>query len=428
MWNHHIYCLMLGNIRQPTTEHIILFSIVKPFIDALNDNAYRIDKSSTMEFVYFVFDKGCKRYFDDVFAFLSRFRFDNLSISEQKKYQKFVIDSISNDEIRTNCSNIFRAAQTLRQQEMVDHKVLDDAVKKYDIKFYEDTYLLNIGEYDDKKLWKYIESFVNEIIRDNQTQGKGGVYTGRAYDPYLTVGNILINERLVLKSTQLKKIVDALQGTIFARNQTIEAKYRALELLGLLQLNLPLNRQIKKLYQKIEDSVEEVLESKDVLLVKGYDQSSLIFVISLIGIMLGNVSGTEFGKYLVNVQNDEVAVQITILHTIEKMLRVGFEKSTYGVSDIFFQFLLNESYSMNNDVRFRAMSVLIKMKNPNYQEICMDRFIRIMDEEPYKIKVGLLYRFNEDDIKNPQVKYIFDKGRTDTHYWVRVAASRFRRG
>jgi hypothetical protein len=48
-----------------------------------------------------------------------------------------------------------------------------------------------------------------------------------------------------------------------------------------------------------------------------------------------------------------------------------------------------------------------------------------MDDEDYKGKVGVLYRLKEEELKNPKVKYIFEKGKADTHYWVRVAANRF---
>ncbi len=42
-----------------------------------------------------------------------------------------------------------------------------------------------------------------------------------------------------------------------------------------------------------------------------------------------------------------------------------------------------------------------------------------------KEKVGLLYQLSEEDMNDSKVRYIFEKGRTDTHYWVRMAATRF---
>ena len=71
------------------------------------------------------------------------------------------------------------------------------------------------------------------------------------------------------------------------------------------------------------------------------------------------------------------------------------------------------------------MSVLTKNRVPKYREICFERFVDIMDNEDYKGKVGLLYRLKKEDLKNPKVKYVFEKGKIDNHFWVRVAANRF---
>lgn len=82
--------------------------------------------------------------------------------------------------------------------------------------------------------------------------------------------------------------------------------------------------------------------------------------------------------------------------------------------------------SPNGSVRFRAMSVMTKLKSESYKEVCLERFVEMMDSEPYKVKVGLLYRFEKEEVMhNPKVRYIFDKGKVDSHYWVRTAANRF---
>ena len=49
--------------------------------------------------------------------------------------------------------------------------------------------------------------------------------------------------------------------------------------------------------------------------------------------------------------------------------------------------------------------------------------VEMIDNEPYKNKVGMLYRLRYDNLDDPKVKYIFDKGKSDSHYWVRVAAN-----
>ena len=47
----------------------------------------------------------------------------------------------------------------------------------------------------------------------------------------------------------------------------------------------------------------------------------------------------------------------------------------------------------------------------------------MMDYEPYLIKVGMLYRIKEDDKNDAKIKFIFEKGKNDSHYWVRHVSS-----
>ena len=192
-----------------------------------------------------------------------------------------------------------------------------------------------------------------------------------------------------------------------------------------MQLNQPLNRQIRKLYQEIQERREEITQAKDLFLTKGYSLINIDLNICLLGACLGIPQKTEIGILLIGIQNNDIAVQITALSTFERLFRFDLTICQSPIFDWIFQFLLSESYSINSDIRFRAMSVLSKIKESEHREICLSRFVEMMDNEPYKSKVGLLYRLGKDDLENPKVKFIFDKGRTDTHYWVRVAANRF---
>ena len=72
-----------------------------------------------------------------------------------------------------------------------------------------------------------------------------------------------------------------------------------------------------------------------------------------------------------------------------------------GVKTLSFEEMLRKTIlagltdnSEDSDVRFRSISTMTKIKEKTYIEICLDRFIEIMESEPYLCKVGLLYRFN----------------------------------
>ena len=235
----------------------------------------------------------------------------------------------------------------------------------------------------------------------------------------------MVNDDLVYSTDQLRKVINALSGTIFAKTQTIEAKVRALELLCIIQLKQPSNRQISKLYKDIIERREEILEAKDLFLVKGYSNANINLIVCILGLILKFGEDNEIGIRLVEIQNGDFSEQITALCFLERLFRFNLLKYLANAFDALFQFLLYESYSKNSDIRFHSMSVMTKIYEPKYRQICLERFVNIMDDEDYKGKVGLLYRLKEEELGDSKVKYIFDKGRVDTHYWVRVAANRF---
>ena len=45
--------------------------------------------------------------------------------------------------------------------------------------------------------------------------------------------------------------------------------------------------------------------------------------------------------------------------------------------------------------------------------------MEMMDYESYSIKVGVLYRLKENSMNDSTIRFIFEKGKNDNHFWVR---------
>ena len=283
--------------------------------------------------------------------------------------------------------------------------------------------MLNTTEHDEIRGWKYIKKYVDVINKDNDTQGKNGTYSGKAYNPYRTIANIIRADNLLLKSSQIKSILNSLQGTLVSSTQTIEAKTDALELMSVIQLLHPNNRQIKKKENELKLEWDKVIDAKDLFLVRGYSKANIELNFSLLKCCIGNLEEMKLGLMLLDIQRSEIPEQITSLRTLELLIELGLlNRTSFEEENAIFQFVLSMSYSDNVDVRFYAMSLLVKMVNGNHRSLCLNRLVEIMDNEAYKGKVGLLYRLKKANLDDAKVKYIFDKGKNDSHYWVRKAA------
>lgn len=397
--------------------------VVKPILEIFEENSYRVANEVVLDFVYFIFDNGCSRYYDDVFRVLKSFKVENLSEKEQSRYQEFLIEQIRDKNVREHCKFLLSAAQTLRQRQTIEHDLLDKCICDECPDFYKNVYLLNTTEHGEIGGWKYIKKYIDTINKDNDTQGKNGAYSGKAYNPYRTIANIIWSDSLSLSSSQIKSILNSLQGTLISNTQTIESKIDALELMCVIQLLHPNNRQIKKMVSELKLRWDRVIDAQDVFFVKGYSKANIEVNFSLLKCCIGNIEEMELGLMFIDIQRCATPEQITLLRTLEFLIELGLlNRIKFEEENVIFQFVLSMSYSEDIDVRFYAMSLLVKLINGNHRSLCLNRLVEIMDNEAYKGKVGLLYRLKKANLDDAKVEYIFEKGKNDSHYWVRKVA------
>lgn len=416
---------LVKQIKECIKNKYALNSLIKPMLEAMSENKYRCSSSKCLDVIYCLFEFEKKRYYDNAFKCLCNLWYDNLSVEEQNCLQGFLIDSLKNEDIIKNCNHVFEAAQTMRQNEDIPHNKLDAAVRESSLRFYEDTYLLNVEEHDNKDYWKYTKQFVDMIESDTKSNGKNGVYSYGACNPYRTIENIITNGSARYNSQQMKIILRCIQDALFASNQTIEAKTDAMELVCVLQGTHPRNRRIKLLSEELVVRWNEVVEAQKMFYNNGYGRENLELNFNLLQLILKDVNEADFIRNIVQIQNGEIASRKIALCTIERLLDYKIltlenkNEACYLV-----QYAISSSYDENYEIRFWAMVVLTRLLSGSYRQLCLERLVEMIDEEPYQNKVGMLSRLEKDDLEDPKIKYIFDKGKSDAHYWVRLVAER----
>lgn len=126
--------------------------------------------------------------------------------------------------------------------------------------------------------------------------------------------------------------------------------------------------------------------------------------------ILGNVNEMDLIRNIVQIQNSEIASIKITLRTIEKLLNYKFltlENQFEGRCLV--QFAVSSSYAENYEIRFWAMVVLTRLLNGSYRQLCLERLIEMIDEEPYQNKVGMLSRLGKEDLEDQKIKYILIK-------------------
>lgn len=414
---------LVAEIKESIDHEVATSILVKPMLEAIAENDRRMDNALVTEYILHIFRNDCRRYYDDVFNLMSKYSYETANLEEYQIYQNIIVQYLSEEGALSKYHNLALAAQNLRQCEKISHVNLDGAVKKYAPKFYEDTYSLNTQKLKAEEFWQYIRRFLTIIDKDNETQGKNGTYVGSSYNPYITIANIIANNDVKYNSEQIKQILSSARGTLLSASQTLEAKASALTLICTVQLNQPRNRQIKTLVHELKEQWEQVLEAQDLFLVKGYGRENLELNFFMLRQMVEPVDNQEAFRIFVLLQNSEMPNKMTAMRTIERLLVTDGTALKSEYAGPLMQFVMNESNDANSDLRFRAMSLMMKMLSSDYRDLILQRFVEMIDHEPYKNKVGMLYRLSNYTQENSRVDYIFEKGKTDSHYWVRKVAN-----
>lgn len=416
---------LVTQIKECIENSYALSILIKPMLEAMGENKYRFSETKCLDVIYRVFKFERKRYYDDAFKCLCNLQHDNLSVEEQNRLQGFLIDSLKDDDIKNNCNHVFEAAQTMRQNECIAHGKLDVAVRESSLHFYEDTYSLNVEEHDNDDYWKYTKQFVDMIESDTENNGKNGVYSYGTCNPYRTIENIIINGSARYNSMQMKIIIGCIRNVLFASNQSIEAKTGTMELLCILQGTHPRNRRIKVLCEELLERWNEVVMAQKPFYESGYGRENLELNFNLLNLILGSVNEEKIVRNIVQIQNSEIASRKIALSTIERLLNNNIlilENESAGQCLV--QYAMGSSYDENYEIRFWAMVVLTRLLNGPFRKLCLERLIEMIDEESYQNKVGMLSRLENENLDDPKIKYIFDKGKSDAHYWVRIAAEK----
>ena len=419
------YESLVDEVKECINDNYAVTTVVKPLLEAYCNILFRINENDILHFVYFLFDNNHRMYYNDAFKLLSQLQFEKVSESDQIKYRDFLIKCLEDKEICNGANDLFSAARKLRQVENVDHSKLDYYIKNNYSSLYSDSYRIDTGIIDDSLGWSLVKKYIKKVRSDNSTQGKNGAYYNSVINPYISIGKIICKSNFELKRNRLKALIDALRETLLEDLQTIDAKVNAMWLLCLIQLRFPKNKQVKSLVEEISNDKDMVLKAKELVLLKGYSGVNLKFLYVILQIILKNDCEENISRLLIGIQNEEIAVRVITMKKIESLAEYGFFDCCVGsVKALLFQYILSESYNANSELKFSAMANLTRMIKGAYRKQCLDRFIEMMDYESYMIKVGLLYRLSEEDKNDSKIKYIFEKGKNDSHFWIRHVSNK----
>ena len=398
--------------------------ISKAYLSAMEKNQYRIPTKEFFELSYLIFEKGLKRWYDDVFGVLSRIRFEKINDSDIEQYVSWLLKCVNDEEIAKICYRLPSAIQNVRlQRDDVD--ILDEAVKNTFQNFYKNEYSLNVFEHDLEDTNAHIDRLIKSIEEQNETQGKGGCYSGYASNPYRTIENILVLGKVKVPVKEISKVLNATLGTLRAERQTLESKVDAWKLITIIFMKYPTAKCVREATIVINKNVDVFLQGKDIFFTRGYNESSLQVAFRFWQIFTNQIDELSVVETFASIARNDTSEILIVLNMLYALLNEA-EKIGLSImhSKYMLQSLLEFSRNQNSEVRFYAYILLIKIMkmDQDCEGLILSRLSEAMDDEVYKNKVAILSRLSNK--KDKRIQYIISKGKVDNHYWVRDVADR----
>lgn len=408
----------LKDITKNLKEHKLSSAFVPGMLTALENCQFRLELQCIMKICYLIFDEGYKRWYNDVFKLLKNISvFDGMPEKEKQIMITWMIKQLKNKEIVENCSYIGEAAQRIRQSLGEKARCFDEIVKKYIPGFYDNIYSLNVLEHDVIEDWRYIHELLEEIEKQNETQGKQGKFSKYAFNNYNIISKIVINDSVVLNTQQIKNIIKVMRETLLSTTQSYEAKFSALYLLEVLQLKNTKSKQIQKLLTEIQNM--DALWEGEEMFDPAYSKELLVIQLELLKILVYKKYNPS-DRIISLCLSLTTACQITLLDNIYQLISANSEdKTVEHLVEVLWPVFLTLEQSQNVDVKFEVGIIYANLCNSKYQNNVLSRISVMLDDATYAVKVGVISRLKEKCSDCESIKYILQKGRVDNHYWVR---------
>lgn len=399
--------------------------IAKTYLQVLTRLNHRINPKEQVETAFLFSRNNLRRWYDDLFKMLSCISASELKKADLDRYVRWLGERCDEDSIISNCHYLPEAIQALRLQ--IEVSELDDAVKKAFPNYYENTYSLNVFEHNIDEIEAFLQKQIESIHRRNESQGKNGCYSGYAYNPYKTIGNIVIKNHEVISEDCRNRISAALIETLEKEKQSYEEKCSAIELLCVLLLFWKGSVCIKNAVDCIAQNKDKFVMGQDVMLTKGYSERLYRSIVNLVEIRTGTTTEMMLVNYYSQLSAFEASETILYLGMMRRLTEnyEGCEQSFVGLNS-FMQYLFEVSQSDNNTIRCLAYICMLNImkSKEDCRAIILEYVSHAMDSETYDVKIAIVSRIVKLDGADSLVEYIIQKGKADSHYYVRKISER----
>lgn len=388
---------------------------------ALEANSLRISQDQLIEIVCKCIYKNKRAFYNNIFSLIrDAINFDRASDERVDKLLKAIIMIVKNSEERAQIPNIESALYTLRKKFKSQTEDLNKCIAEEMPNFYNDAYRLETTDKENDDMPKFVRLQIEQILKDNERQGKNGCFSAHANRPHITIKNILRQSSATFCDDLIHSVFIASCETLLRENQTIETKMDAIELLIYLVRSRPMIKEEEK--EKIAELLlnKPRIESAQAIMTN-LNETNLRFSAFLLYHCVDEEITSELLNALADIGDDVLSNR-----KASKVFLNYLEADTRPETDTLLEHIILQraiEWCAKSDlnIRWNAVQILfLLLKNPVNKNIINNQLVKRMDVDNVYIKNKILRNIGRvKDIDSKTFNYIIKKAFIDANYVVR---------
>ena len=388
---------------------------------ALQGNISRADNNAIIDICLATLTPKTKRFWDDSVNLVGNMGVEHVEENRIRQIVNRVEELVKNKDDRDNVHSLDRAVIRLRKTAIGFDKEIDVSIEEHWPELYNGVYSLEIYGEQEEIGAQQIEMYLSVIVKQNETQGVGGIYSLYAINPYKIIENIVKANPSTINKELASKVVMELRNTIICERQTPSAKMNACHLAAVLRILRP---ETAQLCLSIEDMIKQ---SKNALWTERCDflESVSGFNVEWAYTLLQLSNGTANLESVLN-----VCVHMRDASDAEKIEAISlfaYYLSCVDVSNISFEIILTflsvclQSYSSkNHSVRYYAISAILHLLTPETAGVISQQLLLSMDFDSLQIKLIILRNVEKVQYVDKETAIgIKQKAKSDTNFIIR---------
>ncbi|WMJ77318.1 MULTISPECIES: hypothetical protein [unclassified Sedimentibacter] len=388
---------------------------------ALEGSYLRISQNQLIEIICKCIHNNKRRFYDEIFNLIRKcVNLDQVSPENATQLLEAIINIVRNPVERKHIHSLETSLFTLRKRHRELTEELDKIIADEMPDFYNGTYRLETTAEENTDMPDFLKSYITQVQKDNEEQGKNGTFFGRGNQTHIIIKNILQQSTAEFSKELIDSAFKVSIETLLKENQIIETKMDAIELLVYL---LKSRSSIK---ERNKDKIIELLTNKQKVemaqaIMTNLSETNLRFS----SLLLYNCLGEDITVGLLDTLAD-IGDDILSNRKASTAFLNYLEADNANVSDILLEHIIlqqaiNWSVESDLNIRLNAVQILfLLLKNIENKNVVCNQLVKLMDTDNVYIKNKILrnvHRLKDVDLET--LKYIIQKASVDTNYVVR---------